>query len=82
MAYDKEKLQKMIDRIQNASYYGCVVTKEVAEKHKLKGNEFYKNYFTCLNCKNHMFSDNYLECTIHNRINNKDACEDFERVKE
>lgn len=32
---------------------------------------------SCFDCKNHFMSDCYLECSIHNRINNDAICEDF-----
>lgn len=35
---------------------------------------------TCFDCKNHFMSDCYLECQIHNRINQSDICKDFEEI--
>ena len=32
---------------------------------------------TCFDCKHHFMSDCYLECNIHNRINNDSICDDF-----
>lgn len=67
MAYDKEKLEKMIDRINNIE--------------KTRINKKY-GITTCNDCKNHFYSDCYLECSKHERINNDKICFDFERVKE
>lgn len=34
---------------------------------------------TCNECKYHFYSDCYLECYKHERINNDNICKDFER---
>lgn len=37
---------------------------------------------SCLSCKHSFFSDCYLECMIHDRINNPVPCENFKPIKE
>ncbi|MDO4802761.1 MAG: hypothetical protein Q4A15_11405 [Prevotellaceae bacterium] len=48
------------------------ITTELKEQKKI----------TCFHCKHHIMSDCYLECNKHNRINNKNICDDFEQLKE
>lgn len=40
-----------------------------------------QNNLSCFDCKHHFMSDCYLECYKHDRINDSQICDDFEKEK-
>lgn len=41
--------------------------------------EHQEQCFSCLDCEHHFFSDMYIECELHNRINSTEICNDFKK---
>lgn len=83
--YLVEKTEKFyyIFEVRNGERYGTErgIDKNSVIGFRPIGKEKDKE-ITCFDCKYHLMSDCYLECYKHNRLNNKNICNDFEQIKE